>query len=211
MVIYSGMIRPMAVLGATRTSGRPTSHMTAGTRGRSSPTTMSRRVSLSSNGLPRLERRPTAGGGAVILKTKVAPWCRRTLAVALCLTAAHSTRALAQAVCPPRAYFRHELEEPARLISADTIDAPRLDTKGPQGENVVQFIVDSTGTPIMRSFRFLIRHDSALFAAFHADLVRWRFDPARGPHQCKVAQLVIGTITWPPSHFAPLKTPGTLR
>ena len=118
----------------------------------------------------------------------------------------YPTRATAQS-CPPvppsgpaPAWFDFQVDTPARLVSADTTrpvpvaarDAP--DRYSPAFA-LVQFIVDTTGQPVVRSLRILI-HPAALdTGAVRSALARWQYTPAVA-HGCRVAQLVQTPLRW---------------
>jgi hypothetical protein len=103
--------------------------------------------------------------------------------------------------CPParadvptdRPYFEFQVETPAAFV-ADTalplrpIPVVLIDRKPDPAQDVVQFVVDTAGVPIARTFRVL-RATPAASAAARATFERWRFRPAL-VGGCKVPQLV---------------------
>jgi len=109
--------------------------------------------------------------------------------------------------CPPvppnpaaPAWFDFQVETPARFISADTTRpvpqglGGRADMAAPTFA-LVQFIVDTTGHPVVRSLRVLKRPAELDTGAVRTALARWRYTPAI-VHGCRVAQLVQTPLRW---------------
>ncbi len=119
----------------------------------------------------------------------------------LTTTALMAIAGLANAqACPTNPQFAYAVARQVRLIGFDTSTAaPRL-TEGPLSANVVQFIVDSTGRPILRSVKGLRIADSTLFTSFRQTLQNLRFQPAQMSDGCKVSQLLVTNIAWASPH-----------
>lgn len=92
-----------------------------------------------------------------------------------------SSNAAAAAVvsgsCPAtnRQYFEFQVEQPATFLT--TTISPRPDAKASDA-NLVQFVVDTAGLPVLETFKVLRRQDSALVRAAYGTAPRWRFQPA---------------------------------
>jgi hypothetical protein len=109
-------------------------------------------------------------------------------------------------VCPPSppsgapAFFDFQVETPARYIADDNkLPHPdaTLNQRPPFSGDfaLVQFIVDTTGVPDVKSLKIL-RHPEGLVAdSVRAAAVQWRFRPAT-LGGCRVPQLVQSALRW---------------
>jgi hypothetical protein len=84
-------------------------------------------------------------------------------------------------------YFEYQVQRRARWV-ADTSLAvqPLSGVRDPAA--LVQFVVDTTGVPVLRTFEVLV-NDSALVGEVRRSLSRWRYVPAK-VGDCLVSQLV---------------------
>lgn len=83
--------------------------------------------------------------------------------------------------------------QPARWISDSSLAVhPMPKIQSPP--NLVQFVVDTAGVPVARSFHVLKVTDSAIVAEARASITRWRFTPAirDGCHVRQLVQTPIG-------------------
>jgi hypothetical protein len=90
-------------------------------------------------------------------------------------------------------FFEFQVERPARVIVDSTHPHPTADSfavqiRGP-GATEVQFVVDTTGTPVPITFRILKAPSNAMAQSVSSVFMRWRFTPARA-EGCLVPQLV---------------------
>lgn len=108
--------------------------------------------------------------------------------------------------CPPKppagapAWFDFQVETPARFVpGSGQLPFPdaRLDQGRPYPSDfaLVQFIVDTSGVPIAKSLKLLLRPEGLVADSVTAAVVRWRYRPAiaRG---CRVPQLVQTALRW---------------
>jgi hypothetical protein len=105
----------------------------------------------------------------------------------------------AGALSKDAAQFALQTERPTRLLVTDTVSSPQFSTTAAHPANLVHFIVDTAGSPILQSVRPAGVKDTELYSAFLLALSGWRFEPAQMSDGCKVNELVIGDIEWPRS------------
>jgi len=117
---------------------------------------------------------------------------------AVCLLAAAPTLGYGQeCVMSPRPYFEFQVEVPAQWLPDSTV-TPRPDpSRGVETRDLlalVQFVVDSAGVPVPRTYKILRARDRDLAEAGRRVVATWRFRPAR-IGSCSVAQLVQTPLT----------------
>lgn len=109
--------------------------------------------------------------------------------------------------CPPTpptgpapAWFEFQVDRRARFTNTDsTIPRPdeSLTERGPQAAEfaLVQFMVDTAGVPVTRSFRVLRRPTGLSDESVTTAMQGWRYEPAMA-RGCKVPQLVQTPLRW---------------
>lgn len=112
---------------------------------------------------------------------------------AMCLLASAATVGQGQeCALSPLPYFEFQVEVPAQWLPDSSV-TPRPDpTRRATAEELpalVQFVVDSAGVPVPRTYKVLKARDRELAEAGRRVVATWRFRPARIAH-CSVAQLV---------------------
>lgn len=91
-------------------------------------------------------------------------------------------------LCPDSTFFEFQVTRGARWIVDTTLTAhPTAAIRNPA--NLVQFVVDTTGTPVPGSFRVVKVSDSSLIADVRRSVGEWRYIPSVSDG-CKVRQLV---------------------
>ena len=102
-----------------------------------------------------------------------------------------ANRGLAQApnaACSPKVHLVFQVEKSVRPV-ADSAPGPRLTgTAERRPENLVQFVVDTTGSAEMASFQVLRAADSSLVRQLREQLPARRFVPAE-IKSCRVRQM----------------------
>lgn len=85
----------------------------------------------------------------------------------------------------------HDVSDEVVLVDSTARLGPHLHRPAEHDSlppNVIEFVVDTTGRPVLSSFRVLRVEDAPLVDAAQAALSRWRFRPAQ--HRgCRVAQV----------------------
>ena len=90
--------------------------------------------------------------------------------------------------CPDSTFFEFQVTRGAHWIADTSLAVHRLPpSRNPA--NLVQFVVDTTGIPILRSFRVLKVSDRTLIADVRSSLGDWRFTPSTSDG-CKVRQYI---------------------
>jgi len=126
-----------------------------------------------------------------------------TSLASVCLIACASQPAVrAQAVNPsppqpcashPTVAFEFQVDSPTRVIPDSTHPHPTPDpfafSVKDATATVVQFVVDTTGTPVQSTLRFLSVPSAAMAQDVRAVFMQWRFRPARLAG-CLVPQLL---------------------
>ena len=85
-------------------------------------------------------------------------------------------------------YFEFQLATPARWFADSTLEVhPLPAVRNPA--NLVQFVIDTDGVPITRTFRVLKMTDSTIVAVARASLDKWAYVPAVRDG-CRVRQLI---------------------
>jgi hypothetical protein len=110
-------------------------------------------------------------------------------------------------VCPPAppsagapAWFEFQVETHAQFIPGGG-ELPFPDatlnqrTPYPSDYALVQFIVDTSGVPIAKSLKILMRPEGLVADSVGAAVPRWRFQPAMA-RGCHVPQLVQIALRW---------------
>ena len=94
----------------------------------------------------------------------------------------------APACADPTVHFEFQVSPAARWLG-DTTLAVHPTVAIPNASNVIQFVVDTLGTPETRTFRALKVADSALVDEAWRTFAAWRYTPAL-LNGCRVRQLV---------------------
>lgn len=118
-----------------------------------------------------------------------------------------SASAGAQGACPPPppiagspVWFEYQVDQPAQFIPADTVlpfPDVSLNQRAPHTADfaLAQFIVDTSGVPIAKSLKILMRPEGLVADSVAAAVLRWRYQPARA-RGCRVPQLVQSALRW---------------
>jgi hypothetical protein len=115
----------------------------------------------------------------------------------------HTARAQSCPIAAPNnapAWFAFQVDQEARFIG-DTTRIPRPDVRLTERQPVsdsfalVQFMIDTTGTPIVSSGRMLRLPTGLARDSVVAAMPGWRFTPAIAKG-CKVPQLVQTPLRW---------------
>lgn len=110
------------------------------------------------------------------------------VAAVLFIPTTSQAQACAQAIPPRHAW---EVRQEVELVASTARFGPRLrqptdrDSLPP---NIIEFVVDTAGTPVASSFRVLRIEDARLVDAAREALIRWRFRPAQDSG-CRVPQV----------------------
>jgi hypothetical protein len=98
-----------------------------------------------------------------------------------------------QCVAPEHPYFEFQVESPARVIPDSTHPHPTADPFAAKmsdpGATIVQFVVDTTGRPVVSTFKILKTPSDAMSKSAKSVFMAWRFRPARIA-SCPVLQLL---------------------
>jgi len=109
--------------------------------------------------------------------------------------------------CPPTpaiarspAWFEYQVEQPAHFLPAGAalpVPDVSLNQRAPYTADfaLVQFIVDTSGVPIAKSLKILIRPEGLVADSVAAALIHWRYQPAKA-QGCRVPQLVQSALRW---------------
>jgi hypothetical protein len=96
-------------------------------------------------------------------------------------------------------YFEFQVERPARYVGDTLRPRPAADRFAARSSDrralIVQFVVDTMGTPVPGTFHVLKAPSRALADGAAAAMPRWRFEPARVDGHV-VAQLVQTSIDY---------------
>jgi outer membrane biosynthesis protein TonB len=96
-------------------------------------------------------------------------------------------------------YFEFQVERPARFVGDTLRPRPAADRFAARSSDrsalIVQFVVDTMGTPVPGTFHVLKAPSRALADSAAAAMSRWRFEPARVDGHV-VAQLVQTSIDY---------------
>jgi len=98
-----------------------------------------------------------------------------------------------QCTPPVSPAFEFQVDSPASAIPDSTHPHPAADRFAARKDDpeamVVQFVVDTSGIPIARTFKILRSPSGGLSDSVRAVFPRWRFTPSR-QGSCRVPQLV---------------------
>lgn len=98
-----------------------------------------------------------------------------------------------QCIPPANPAFEFQVDMPASAIPDSTHPHPAANRFAARKDDpeaiIVQFVVDTSGVPIARSFQILKSPSPALSDSLRAVFSLWRFTPSR-QGACKVPQLV---------------------
>jgi hypothetical protein len=110
-------------------------------------------------------------------------------AVAVPLAVAQSSR---DCLPPAHPYFQFQVDRPATFVALDSAP-PRPAAPSARGVGrptfLVQFVVDTSGTPNLLTFKTIVAPSRAAADSARTAAVRWKFTPAV-LGGCKVPQLV---------------------
>ena len=85
-------------------------------------------------------------------------------------------------------YFEFQVTQPARWIpDSGAVVHPTAHVRNP--DNLVQFVVDTAGAPVARTFHAVKGSDPTILADARVAIAQWRFSPAR-LNGCPIRQLV---------------------
>jgi len=116
----------------------------------------------------------------------------KALLIGAILCAPALARAQSHACADSTVHFEFQTSAPARWLPDSTAGVhPTSAVRSPS--NVVQFIVDTLGTPQPSTFKVLKVSDSTVIREAQRSVARWRFSPAM-LNGCRVRQLVQTTI-----------------
>ena len=110
------------------------------------------------------------------------------VAAVLFIPTTSQAQACAQAIPPRHAW---EVRQEVELVASTARFGPRLHRPTDRDSlppNIIEFVVDTAGTPVASSFRVLRVEDARLVDAAREALTRWRFRPAQD-NGCRVPQV----------------------
>jgi hypothetical protein len=117
---------------------------------------------------------------------------RRVLGTVCFLAAAPTVGHGQDCAVSPLPYFEFQVEVPAQWLPDSSVTPrpdPVRDVDAQELAALVQFVVDSAGVPVPRTYKILRARDRELAEAGRRVVATWRFRPARIA-TCAVAQLV---------------------
>jgi hypothetical protein len=109
--------------------------------------------------------------------------------------------------CPPAppktggtVWFESQVDSAARFIQEGALIPHPVESSTARKSNssdfaLVQFVVDTTGVPNVKSFRILAQPEGMIADSVTAAVARWRFHAAMASG-CRVPQLIQTPIRW---------------